>query len=286
MRLLDLLRALDAGRQPDGAPRHRPIRAASARRRTGRGRGRPTGASSTTAPRAILPGSRGTRIGSVLSRGTARSGAASTFPTIKPDAAPGEGVGPFIMNPEGVARLFALDKMAEGPFPEHYEPFENAVRHEPPPREGGRRTRPRACSRATARVRLRQGVPVRRDDVPAHRALPLLDQAHPHRVGAAARAVRGDRRVARCEEGDQERRPREGEIEARRDRGEGARDEADPAPSRSEGARWRRWASPSTGASTGSPSPGYLANTLTPFVGDGNVQTPEFKAFLVNVERA
>ncbi|HEU0054082.1 MAG TPA: molybdopterin dinucleotide binding domain-containing protein, partial [Longimicrobium sp.] len=32
--------------------------------------------------------------------------------------------------------------------------------------------------------------------------------------------------------------------------------------------------------------PGYLANTLTPFVGDANVQTPEFKAFLVNVEKA
>ena len=31
--------------------------------------------------------------------------------------------------------------------------------------------------------------------------------------------------------------------------------------------------------------PGYLANMLTPFVGDANVQTPEFKAFLVNVEK-
>ena len=31
---------------------------------------------------------------------------------------------------------------------------------------------------------------------------------------------------------------------------------------------------------------GYLTNTLTPFVGDANVHTPEFKAFLVNVEKA
>ncbi len=36
-------------------------------------------------------------------------------------------MGPFIMNPEGVARLFALDSMAEGPFPEHYEPFETPL---------------------------------------------------------------------------------------------------------------------------------------------------------------
>jgi formate dehydrogenase major subunit len=29
----------------------------------------------------------------------------------------------------------------------------------------------------------------------------------------------------------------------------------------------------------------WLANALTPFVGDANARTPEFKAFLVNVER-
>jgi len=32
--------------------------------------------------------------------------------------------------------------------------------------------------------------------------------------------------------------------------------------------------------------PGYLTNTLTPSVGDGNTQTPEFKSFLVKVEKA
>ncbi|MCY1563172.1 Formate dehydrogenase, nitrate-inducible, major subunit [compost metagenome] len=31
---------------------------------------------------------------------------------------------------------------------------------------------------------------------------------------------------------------------------------------------------------------GYITNTLTPFVGDGNTQTPEFKSFLVKVEKA
>ncbi|MNC65835.1 Formate dehydrogenase, nitrate-inducible, major subunit precursor [compost metagenome] len=31
---------------------------------------------------------------------------------------------------------------------------------------------------------------------------------------------------------------------------------------------------------------GYLANTLTPSVGDANSQTPEYKAFLVNIEKA
>ena len=31
---------------------------------------------------------------------------------------------------------------------------------------------------------------------------------------------------------------------------------------------------------------GYLANTLTPFVGDANTQTPEFKAFIVTIDKA
>ena len=30
---------------------------------------------------------------------------------------------------------------------------------------------------------------------------------------------------------------------------------------------------------------GFIANTLTPSVGDANSQTPEFKSFLVNVEK-
>ena len=36
-------------------------------------------------------------------------------------------MGPFIMNPEGVARFFARAGMNEGPFPEHYEPFETPL---------------------------------------------------------------------------------------------------------------------------------------------------------------
>jgi formate dehydrogenase major subunit len=36
---------------------------------------------------------------------------------------------------------------------------------------------------------------------------------------------------------------------------------------------------------TGQARKGYGANTLTPSVGDANTQTPEFKAFLVNIEK-
>ena len=40
-----------------------------------------------------------------------------------------------------------------------------------------------------------------------------------------------------------------------------------------------------TGAMRAWRKKGFIANTLTPFVGDANTQTPEFKAFPVNVER-
>jgi formate dehydrogenase major subunit len=48
-------------------------------------------------------------------------------PDYGPTVAPDKGVGAFIMNPEGVARLFVRGMMKDGPFPEHYEPYESPV---------------------------------------------------------------------------------------------------------------------------------------------------------------
>jgi formate dehydrogenase major subunit len=47
-------------------------------------------------------------------------------PDIAPNAKP-ELVGPFIMQAEGTGRLFARATMLEGPFPVHYEPFESPI---------------------------------------------------------------------------------------------------------------------------------------------------------------
>ena len=49
-------------------------------------------------------------------------------PDFKADSKPSEHMGPFIMNPEGVGRLFVpLVPMADGPFPEYYEPIESPI---------------------------------------------------------------------------------------------------------------------------------------------------------------
>jgi formate dehydrogenase major subunit len=49
-------------------------------------------------------------------------------PDFKLDSPPKDHMGPFIMNPEGVGRIFVpLGAMADGPFPEFYEPIESPI---------------------------------------------------------------------------------------------------------------------------------------------------------------
>jgi len=49
-------------------------------------------------------------------------------PDFKADSHPKDHMGPFIMNPEGVGRIFGpLAAFADGPFPEHYEPMESPI---------------------------------------------------------------------------------------------------------------------------------------------------------------
>ena len=49
-------------------------------------------------------------------------------PDFKVDSKPKDHMGPFIMNAEGVGRIFApLAAFADGPFPEHYEPIESPI---------------------------------------------------------------------------------------------------------------------------------------------------------------
>ena len=47
-------------------------------------------------------------------------------PDFKPDSNPKDHLGPFIMNPEGVGRIFVpIGAVTDGPFPEFYEPIES-----------------------------------------------------------------------------------------------------------------------------------------------------------------
>ncbi len=60
----------------------------------------------------------------------AQKWAGNDVPDFKADSNPKDHMGPFIMNPEGVGRLFGpLAAFAEGPFPEFYEPIESPIKN-------------------------------------------------------------------------------------------------------------------------------------------------------------
>ncbi len=59
---------------------------------------------------------------------TAEKWVGNDVPDFKPDSKPEEHMGPFIMNPEGIGRLFVpIGAVTDGPFPEHYEPIESPI---------------------------------------------------------------------------------------------------------------------------------------------------------------
>jgi formate dehydrogenase major subunit len=59
---------------------------------------------------------------------TAGKWVGNDVPDFKPDSKPEEHMGPFIMNPEGIGRLFVpIGAVTDGPFPEHYEPIESPI---------------------------------------------------------------------------------------------------------------------------------------------------------------
>jgi formate dehydrogenase major subunit len=59
---------------------------------------------------------------------TAQKWVGNDVPDFKADSKPSDHMGPFIMNPEGVARFFVpLAGLADGPFPEFYEPIESPL---------------------------------------------------------------------------------------------------------------------------------------------------------------
>ena len=61
---------------------------------------------------------------------TAQRWVGNAVPDFKVDSHPKDHMGPIIMNPEGVGRIFGpLTAFADGPFPEHYEPIESPIKN-------------------------------------------------------------------------------------------------------------------------------------------------------------
>jgi len=210
------------------------------------------------------------------------------IPDMRPDARPEEQVMPFIMNPEGVARLFAPQRMIDGPLPEHYEPFETPLDGNPL-----HPNNPLAISNPVARVYAGDWELFAKAKEFPYVATTYRLVEHFHfwtkhslleAIAQPQQFVEIDEELARekgIANGDRVRvRSTRGQIVAvavvtKRLRGL----EVD-------GRKIHTVGMPIHWGFRGVTHPGYLTNTLTPFVGDANSQTPEYKAFLVNIEKA
>ena len=210
------------------------------------------------------------------------------IPDMRPDAKPEEGVMPFIMNPEGVARLFAPERMVDGPLPEHYEPFETPLDGNPM-----HPNNPLAVSNPAARI-----YPGDLELFAKARDFPyvattyrLVEHFHFWTKHALLNAITQPQQFVEIgEELAREKGIANGDrVRVRSTRGQLTAVAVVTKRLRAlevDGRKIHTVGMPIHWGFRGATHPGYLTNTLTPFVGDANCQTPEFKAFLVNIEKA
>ena len=206
-------------------------------------------------------------------------------PDFKVDSPPGEGMDPFIMQQEGVGRLFALDMMNEGPFPEHYEPFETPIDTNP--------LHPKVISNPAARVFKgdMEQFGKAKEFPYAATTYRLTEHFHfwtkhvvinsilqPQQFIEMGEALAIEKGIANGSV-----------VKVRSNRGyikAVAVVTKRLKPLTVNGKTVHTIGIPIHWGFKGVAKNGYLANTLTPFVGDANTQTPEFKSFLVDIEKA
>jgi formate dehydrogenase major subunit len=196
-------------------------------------------------------------------------------------------MGPFIMNAEGVARFFARTFMAEGPFPEHYEPLETPLAQNPL-----NPTEPRVLSNPAARVFDQDRRTFGKVEQFPHVATTYRLTEHFHYWTKHVRLNAIIQPEQFVEIGDS----------LGKELGIASGDHVKVSSNRGyikavavvtkrlkalqvEGKTLHQVGIPIHWGFKGLAKPGYLANTLTPYVGDANSQTPEFKSFLVKVEK-
>lgn len=206
-------------------------------------------------------------------------------PDYRADAKPEEKIMPFIMTQEGVARLFATDKMAEGPFPTHYEPIESPLDNNP--------LAPKSKSNPATRI-----FKMDTENIGTSKEFPFVGTTyrltehfhfwtkHAHSLAV----VQPEFFVEIGEELAKEKGITQGgkvKVTSKRGAITAKAVVTKRIPTyKINGKSVHVVGIPLHWGFVGLTKKGYLANTLTPFWGDANTQTPEFKAFLVNIEKA
>lgn len=199
-------------------------------------------------------------------------------------APPGSPVMPFIMQPEGVSCLFVLGRMVDGPFPEHYEPFETPIGTNP--------LHPNVISNPVARILSndQDAIGTAADFPYIGTTYRLTEHFHFWTKNALLNVIAQPEQFVEIGEilaaekgitnGDTVKvTSKRGYIKAVAVVTKRIRSlEADGKPIHTIGI-------PIHWGFSGVGKKGFFANNLTPRVGDANTQTPEFKSFLVNIEK-
>ncbi len=204
-------------------------------------------------------------------------------PDYTPTTKPSDSVGPFIMNAEGVGRLFARNLMVEGPFPEHYEPLES-------PSEN--LLHPAVNANPAARVFAddRAAFGTSKDFPYVGTTYRLTEHFHFWTKHALINSILQPEEFVEIGEALAQEKgiDQGGWVRVSSKRGTvvcKAYVTKRIKPLLVAGHPTHVIGVPLHWGFTGQARKGYGANTLTPSVGDANTQTPEFKAFLVNVEK-
>lgn len=211
-------------------------------------------------------------------------------PDIRGDANPEDAnrVQPFIMTAEGVARLFAPTGMAEGPLPEHYEPFESPLENNPL-----HPNNPKARANPAARVFKGDmeafGKPKEFPYVAT--SYRLTEHFHYWTKNVESNAIIQPQQFVEIgEELAKAKGIANGSlVKVSSNRGfiKAVAVVTKRIPQLDvDGKKVDTVGLPNHWGFVGVAKPGYLVNTLTPFVGDANTQTPEYKSFTVNIEKA
>lgn len=202
-------------------------------------------------------------------------------PTAKPDQ-----VGPFIMNPEGVSRLFTRGMMRDGPFPAHYEPFESPIVNPVAPKVRGN---------PAARVfqgDMAQFAEAASKEFPyAATSYRLTEHFHFWTKHVIVNAVIQPEFFVEISEqlAAEKGISKGGWVRVWSKRGSvvaKAMVTKRIKPLTCDGKTIHIVGIPLHWGFTGAARKGFGPNMLTPFVGDANIETPEYKAFLVNIEPA
>jgi formate dehydrogenase major subunit len=214
--------------------------------------------------------------------------AGSDIPDMRPDAAPDQNVGPFIMNQEGVARLFSPYGLVDGPLPEHYEPFETPVDINPL-----HPNNPLATSCPAARV-FKGDMEVfgtSKDFPYAATTYRLTEHFHYWTKHVDFNAITQPQQFVEIGEDLAKEKGIANGSKVKVSSNRGFIKAVAVVTKRLKaldcnGRKVHTVGIPIHWGFKGVARNGYLSNTLTPFVGDANAQTPEFKSFLVNIEKA